>query len=192
MGGVRRWYDTVTAQIAGLTTSVADKMPVTGGSFTGSITAPTIHSTGTLSAGTDIGASGTLYGSSASISGSVATGAITASDAISASGTVSGGTLGTTGNLNVQGGATINGSVTTGYLEASSLNVPNVATVGEITCTGNISAAGWINCAQYRLFGVPVVMMTEDDVTSLEIQIADLLRRVSVLEGERSRALEPA
>lgn len=153
---------------------------------------------GSIASNSSITAAGNIAGGSLSSSGAISaagtvSGAnVTSSGAVTATGTVSGGNLGTTGNLNVQGGATINGSVTTGALVASSLSVPNIATVGELTSTGNISAAGWINCAQYRLLGVPIVMMTEDDVTSLETQIADLLRRVSVLEGKRSRALEPA
>lgn len=200
MGGVRRWYDIVTAQIAGLTTSMAGKMPVTGGGFSGPITATAIHSESTLSAATDIysggnltasgaitlggnlSSSGTVSGANVTSSGTVSGANVTSSGAVTASGTVSGGALGTTGSLNVQGGATINGSVTTGYLEASSLHVPNVATVGEIACTGNISAAGWINCAEYRLFGVPVVMLAEEDFAALEARL-DALERRSALES---------
>jgi hypothetical protein len=38
MGAVRRWYDTVTAQLASLTTSLAGYLPLTGGVLTGDST----------------------------------------------------------------------------------------------------------------------------------------------------------
>ena len=48
MGAVRRWYDTVTAQISGM-------LPLTGGTLTGTLNAPYLHSTGNVVADVDLG-----------------------------------------------------------------------------------------------------------------------------------------
>ena len=43
MGAVRRWYDTVTAQLASLTSSLANYLPLAGGTLTGPLSAPSYN-----------------------------------------------------------------------------------------------------------------------------------------------------
>ena len=48
MGAVRRWYDTVTAQIASITSSLAGYLPLSGGSLTGGLSAPSYFLSGEI------------------------------------------------------------------------------------------------------------------------------------------------
>jgi cytoskeletal protein CcmA (bactofilin family) len=164
MGAVRRWYDQVLDG-----SLVLPYVSATGGGMTGGLT---VNSAAGISTIGGITASGMIQGGSLSSLG-----------AVSASGTVTAGNLGTTGNLTVQGGATITGSVTTGALQANSLYVPNVATVGAlqsnndisangtvtgsiVASTGAINAAGAVNAAQYNIAGL-TLMTSVGSATSI-------------------------
>jgi len=46
MGAVRRWYDTVTEQLASLTSSLASYLPLAGGTLTGTLSAPAYQLSG--------------------------------------------------------------------------------------------------------------------------------------------------
>ena len=46
MGAIRRWYDTVTAQLAILTSSLANYLPLSGGTLTGTLSAPAYQLSG--------------------------------------------------------------------------------------------------------------------------------------------------
>ena len=166
MGAVRRWYDDVLDGSLAL-----PYVKATGGGMTGGLT---VNSPAGISTTGGITASGAILGGSLSSLG-----------AASISGTVTAGNLGTTGNLNVQGGATILGSVTTGFLQANSLSVPNIATVGALTCTNNIYAGGSVTAAVYLTHAAADSADTEPYTAGL----AELrrLNPVSFVVGERTR-----
>jgi hypothetical protein len=164
-GAVRRWYDQVLDG-----SLVLPYVSATGGGMTGGLT---VNSTSGISTTGGITASGNIQGANISTLGTVTGGTVTAGI----------GGLGTTGSLNVQGGATITGSVTTGALQANSLYVPNVATVGAlqsnndisangtvtgsiVASTGAINAAGAVNAAQYNIAGL-TLMTSVGSATSI-------------------------
>ena len=53
MGAIRRWYDTVTAQLASLTTALGNYLPLAGGTLTGTLSAPQYNINGVLFANGD-------------------------------------------------------------------------------------------------------------------------------------------
>src|SRR4249920_437669 len=81
MGAIRRWYDTVTAQLAGF-------LPLSGGTLTGALNAPFIHSTGTVQADGAVTAAG---GATIAVAVSVSSGLTAGS--LSTGGAVTGATL---------------------------------------------------------------------------------------------------
>lgn len=121
MGGVRRWYDTVNTQFAAVDTKFGNYLLLTGGTLSGNLHAPYLHSTGNIDAG------GQIAGASISSSGSIAAaGGITSTGNISSSGTVIGAAISSTGNIAATGGIT--GASMYSY--------------GAITAAGGMSAAG--------------------------------------------------
>jgi hypothetical protein len=139
----------------------------------GSLVLPYVSATG----------GGTIGGITAS--GLIQGGAISSLGPASISGTVTAGGLGSTGSLNVAGGATILGSVTTGFLQASSLSVPNVATVGALTCNNNIYAGGSVSAAVYLTHAVRATT----DAQPYTAGLAELrrLNPVSFVDGGTTR-----
>jgi len=166
MGAIRRWYDDVLDGSLAL-----PYVSSTGGGMTGGLTVNSVAGISTIGG---ITASGAILGGSLSSLG-----------AASISGTVTAGGLGTTGSLNVQGGATILGSVTTGFLQASSLSVPNIATVGALTCNNDIYAGGSVTAAVYLTHAASATT----EVQPYTAGLAELrqLRPVSFVVGEHTR-----
>jgi hypothetical protein len=137
MGGVRRWYDTVTAQIASINTSLGTFMPITGGLFTGGVTGPGFHSNGTLSASTNIAANGNI----------TAGGNITASGTISGTGgiggdTITGNHLQSNGNIDAAGDISCNDLTATGNLSAASIGSTGAITAAGAVYGGFLSSSG--------------------------------------------------
>jgi hypothetical protein len=166
MGAVRRWYDQVLDG-----SLVLPYVSATGGGMTGGLTVNSVAGISTIGG---ITASGLIQG-----------GAISSLGPASISGTVTAGGLGSTGSLNVAGGATILGSVTTGFLQASSLSVPNVATVGALTCNNNIYAGGSVSAAVYLTHAVRATT----DAQPYTAGLAELrrLNPVSFVDGGTTR-----
>jgi len=180
MGAVRRWYDTVTAQLASLTTSVgtiANYLPLSGGTLTGTLTAPQLNSNGNVSAGLDMAARDLTLTRNLSSAGTVtaaqvnSTGGINASGGISAgldmaardltltrnlwgSGTVTAAQLTSTGNINAAGtvtGASFIGNVT--VPAGGTLSTTGTVTGGQVTSTGNMNASGNITASSDLIAG---------------------------------------
>ena len=77
MGAIRRWYDTITAQVASLTTSLGNYLPLSGGSLWGPLSVNgdlfvVGHAYATnITASADIAATGTAYLGEVQIAGAV-------------------------------------------------------------------------------------------------------------------------
>ena len=140
MGAVRRWYDTVTAQLASLTTSVgtiANYLPLSGGTLTGTLTAPQLNSNGNVSAGLDMAARDLTLTRNLWGSGTVTAAQLTSTGNINAAGTVTGASF--IGNVTVPAGGTLS---TTGTV-----------TGGQVTSTGNMNASGNITASSDLIAG---------------------------------------
>ena len=121
MGAIKRWYNTVSA-------GIANALPLSGGTMTGPLVAPSITSTGNIAAGLDISCR-TVYASSTVQALQItSTGAINAATdiagralyltaGINAPGSIVGGYIHSAGNLDVDG--TLTAGVLGGYHPAS-------------------------------------------------------------------------
>ena len=122
MGAIKRWYDTVTA-------GIANALPLSGGTLTGPLQVPSLHSTsvinadGNISTATDISCRTLVASSNVQASGAVQAGYITsggsidAANAVNAANAVTAPTirassqLSSDGNLSVTGNANVGGNL---------------------------------------------------------------------------------
>ena len=165
MGAIKRWYDTVTA-------GIANALPLSGGTLTGPLTVPFLHSTGginadgnistpldigcrTLVASSNINTSGDLTAASANVSGNIhAAGEIrsdlglvgpyiNSSGAIDATTTLSAPTIAASTQLTSAGGLDVTNNATIG----------GTLSAGTTTISGGLTATSLLNTVTYQLSG---------------------------------------
>ena len=164
MGAIKRWYDTVTA-------GIANALPLSGGTLTGTLTGTNINvsgsmsavgnmtaggqihcsylqSTGDIDAGGNIGAVGNIATNAQIHGGYVeSSGHMYAAGNITADGQLLGSLVTSEGDINAGGAANVTGTLTAGDLSAASANIP------DITCN-TLTANSLVNTFTYRLSGV--------------------------------------
>jgi cytoskeletal protein CcmA (bactofilin family) len=146
MGAVRRWYDTVTAQLASLTSSLANYLPLSGGTLTGSLSAPVYQISGTVFAQRDAGAAyHYIYNADGVDPALILGGAESLYRAEthyfqSNEGTATFATL-NIGGFALTGNITATGNITGNVLTGSAVNSNgHMAAVGNVTAGGSIAA----------------------------------------------------
>jgi hypothetical protein len=162
MGAVRRWYDTVTAQLASLTSALANYVPLAGGTMTGTLSAPQYNIAGVAFANRDASYH-YVYdadGTASLLLGSTATGYqnlyraethhIQSNDGTAIFATFNATGLNLAASLGVATNITANGNINApfGTITGDAVNSDgNMAAVGNITganliSNGNLTVAG--------------------------------------------------
>ena len=210
MGAVRRWYDTVTAQVAGM-------LPLAGGTMTGALHAPFIHSTGNVQADNGVTspsmiATGTIQAAQLTSTGNInATSTITGSQLtstgginatldvgcrhVNATGTLGGAYVHSTGNVQADnaftgGSVTVTGNVT-GANFIGNVSVPGGGTLsttgtvtgGQVTSTGNMNASGSITADTDLIAGNNIHAGNKIFAQSLEIDVDAYLGTATINNG---------
>jgi hypothetical protein len=162
MGAVRRWYDTVTAQLASLTSSLANYLPLAGGTLTGGLSALQYKISGVTFADRD---SNYHYvydadGTASLILGAAATGyqnlyraenhRLQSNNGAVTFATFDAGGLALTGNMTATVNITANGNINApfGTITGDAVNSDgNMAAAGNVTggnliSNGNLTVAG--------------------------------------------------
>ena len=141
MGAIKRWYDTVTA-------GIANALPLSGGTLTGPLTAPGIHSTANINADGDIGGrniyataniqtTGDLYGRNIYGTANIqTTGDVLGRDFHASRDLTVGGNETVTGTLSVGGNETVTGTLSVG----AALTAGSLSSNSTITANSSISA----------------------------------------------------
>jgi hypothetical protein len=163
MGAVRRWYDTVTAQLASLTSALAGYLPLSGGTVTGTLSANVYQLSGVAFAHRDAAVNyhyiydadgadpALILGGAASGYGNLYraeahtfqsnNGALTFA-------TLSAGGLSAPAGLFTAGGVSASGNVNGNVLTGNAVN-----SNGGMTATGNVTAANLISNGNLTVAG---------------------------------------
>lgn len=190
-GAIRRWYDTVTAQLASLTSSLAGYLPLSGGSLSGGLSASSYFLSGVGFAGRDpVTNYHAIYDGDGEpalhLGGAAAgyqslyraeihrlqsnTGAITFA-------TFNSGGLTLTGSMTATNNITAAGNIVGNILTGQQVNSNgHIAAAGDINCSGQIDCAGNIDAGSYTLNGGPMVLLTEAQLARIEERLARLER----------------
>ena len=183
MGAVRRFYDSVNTQLANLTASLANYMPLSGGTLTGWLYGPGAQ-VGDLSSTGPLTVVGTSNLQAINATNIAATDTIHAGTTITAanagiSGTVFAGSAELSGNLTAAGiiGNTVHAYDT--LSAGSSVAAPTIAASGNLS-GGNISSGNNIT-ATGAVFATAFV--DSDGLFSVVDELKALIARVEALEG---------